>query len=58
MQENFKNEAISVPFHKVGFENGSTALSTRRRGGVVGSIKKLMIGRMTIILCLAESPFE
>ena len=27
-------------------------------GGVVGSIKKLMIGRMTIILYLAESPIK
>ena len=27
-------------------------------GGVVGSIKKLIIGRMSIILCLAESPIK
>ena len=31
------------PFHKVGFENGSTALSTRPRGGSLGRLKNLFL---------------
>ena len=47
------------PFHKVGFENGSTALSTRPRGGVVGSIKKFIFGPMIpIVFFLAYSPIK